>query len=76
MQDVLIFLCFRTSYQRKSAKVFIGLVWNKEISPKKERVLLTNFRKLSKDPFKRFQHLTNIRSTKGPSAALNIESSQ
>ena len=61
LHDVFILLCFRTSYQRKSAKVFIGLVWTWEMSPKKERVL---FRKLSEGPFKRFQHLTNIRSTK------------
>ena len=115
LHDIFIFLCFRSSYQRKSATVFNGLVWTWEISPKKERVLLTNFRKLS-NPYIQYIHtyiyknwhtfptpeiLSNLglrflaacsvlqgaslstfifsmsqEVKKGPSAALNIESSQ
>ena len=55
LHDIFIFLCFRSSYQRKSATVFNGLVWTWEISPKKERVLLTNFRKLS-NPYIQYIH--------------------
>ena len=44
---VFIFLCFRTSHYKKSTWSFNGPVWTWEISPKNERVLLTNFRELS-----------------------------
>ena len=38
--------------RRNQPEIFNGLVWTWEISPKKERVLLTNFRKLSNWCFK------------------------
>ena len=68
MQDVFTFLCLRTSYQRKSTGVFHGPVWTWEISPKKERVLLTNFRKSSNGYFlnKLYKHTSKLKYFPSP----------